>query len=49
MPPPASSTVSAVLACAVPVVLALEKDAPPGSGGPPCETGTAGRAGAGRR
>lgn len=44
MPPPASSTVSAVLTCAVSVVFALEKDAPPGAGGPPCETGTAGRA-----
>ncbi|WP_405477882.1 hypothetical protein [Streptomyces sp. NBC_00009] len=49
MPPPASSTVSAVLTCAVPVVLALEKDTPPGADGPHRETGTAGCPGARRR
>jgi hypothetical protein len=49
MPPPASSTVSAVLTFAVPAVLALEKDSPPGVGGPPRETGTAGCPGARRR
>ncbi|MFE4719064.1 hypothetical protein ACFRLW_21975 [Streptomyces sp. NPDC056728] len=49
MPSPASSSVSAVLTCAVLVALALEKDAPPGVGVPPCETGATGRPGARRR
>jgi hypothetical protein len=49
MPPPASSPVSAVSTCAVPVLLALENDAPPGAVGPPRETGTAGCPGTRRR